>query len=55
MSNLLQCVSPVNGEVYVERSFATASEMDKTLGDSRCAQREWRNACIEARQRICSV
>ena len=39
----MKTISPVDGRVYVERTPATAAEIDATLQRSRLAQRQWRH------------
>ena len=45
-------VSPVDGSVYVERSLATAGEIDAALDRARSAQKSWRNVPIAQRAAI---
>lgn len=48
-SGSLRCISPIDGRLYVERSLADASAVDRTLDLARQAQREWRVTPLEAR------
>jgi len=41
MTNTLKLISPVNGEVYVERPVASRAEVDAALASARAAQKEW--------------
>ena len=50
----LQCVSPVDGSVYVERETADANTIQKTLSASAAAQQHWKNTPIAERQALCS-
>ena len=50
----LQCVSPVDGSVYVERETADADTIQQTLSASTAAQQHWKNMPIAERQALCS-
>jgi len=53
----MQTISPVDGRVYVERSAASAAEIDATLQRACTAQRQWRHVPLAERaalmQRFC--
>ena len=48
----MKTISPVDGSVYVERTAATAAQIDATLQRAREAQRAWRNTSIPERAAI---
>ncbi|MCP4874881.1 MAG: aldehyde dehydrogenase family protein [Gammaproteobacteria bacterium] len=50
----LQCISPVDGSVYVERQSASADEIQQALAASASAQQAWKNTSVEQRQALCS-
>jgi acyl-CoA reductase-like NAD-dependent aldehyde dehydrogenase len=50
----IQCISPVDGSVYVEREFASAEQIQQTLSAAVKAQKQWKNTPIAQRQAICS-
>jgi acyl-CoA reductase-like NAD-dependent aldehyde dehydrogenase len=50
----IQCISPVDGSIYVERSTATPGHIQKTLSTADTAQRKWGNTPIAERQALCS-
>ncbi len=50
----IQCISPVDGSVYVEREFANAEQIQQTLSAAVKAQKQWKNTPIAQRQAICS-
>jgi len=50
MSEVLRCITPLDGSVYVERPLATDRDIDKALRDARSAQCEWRKLPISERQ-----
>jgi acyl-CoA reductase-like NAD-dependent aldehyde dehydrogenase len=50
----LECVSPVDGSVYVERQTATNDEIQQALSTSMEAQKKWRNTPVAERQALCS-
>ncbi len=45
----LQCLSPVDGSVYLERALAGPAELEKALARAREAQRQWRLEPLERR------
>lgn len=50
----IQCISPIDGSVYVERQTATSEEIQQTLSASVAAQKIWKNTPIAERQALCS-
>ena len=50
----LECISPVDGSIYVERQTATNDEIQQALSASVEAQKRWRNTAIAERQALCS-
>jgi len=46
-------ISPVDGSTYVERDYATDSEIDAALEKAGAAQRAWAALPIDKRARIC--
>jgi acyl-CoA reductase-like NAD-dependent aldehyde dehydrogenase len=50
----LQCITPVDGSVYVERQTASAEEIQNALADSVAAQKLWKNMAVSERQALCS-
>jgi acyl-CoA reductase-like NAD-dependent aldehyde dehydrogenase len=50
----LQCISPVDGSVYVERQTASAEEIQNALAVSAAAQKLWKNMAVGERQALCS-
>ena len=50
----IQCISPVDNSVYVERETATGEEIQKTLTAAVAAQKIWKNTPIAERQALCS-
>lgn len=51
---ILQCISPVDSRVYVERPTATAAEIGLTLSRSTAAQKRWQTTPLSVRQTLCS-
>jgi acyl-CoA reductase-like NAD-dependent aldehyde dehydrogenase len=50
----IQCISPVDGNVYVERETASVEAIQQALAASATAQQQWKNTPIAERQAICS-
>ena len=49
----IQCVTPVDGSVYVERVTADAAQIGAVLAAADNASRGWRDTPINERQAIC--
>ncbi|MFT7674275.1 MAG: acyl-CoA reductase-like NAD-dependent aldehyde dehydrogenase [Gammaproteobacteria bacterium] len=49
----IQCISPVDGSVYVERQTATKAEIDSALNLAVKAQNEWKHTSLADRQALC--
>jgi acyl-CoA reductase-like NAD-dependent aldehyde dehydrogenase len=52
MSDKLQCITPVDGSVYVERPLAGGSEIEAAVARAREAQGAWRHMAIAERQAL---
>ena len=50
----IQCITPVDGSVYVERESASAETIAQTLNAAAAAQQQWKNTPIAERQQLCS-
>jgi acyl-CoA reductase-like NAD-dependent aldehyde dehydrogenase len=50
----LQCITPVDGSVYVERETATSEQIQQALSASASAQKSWRDTPLAERQALCS-
>src|SRR5688500_6892508 len=53
MADAIQCISPVDGSVFVERPVASQKAVAETFRKARLAQAEWRNLSIAERARYC--
>lgn len=53
MSTTFQTISPIDGSVYVERSYANDKQINNTLEKAKAARREWRNTPLSIRKMIC--
>ena len=49
---MMKTISPVDGRVYVERTTASAAEIDAALQRARVAQQQWRSVPIPERAAI---
>lgn len=49
MASELRCISPIDGQLYVERPLADPGTVDRTLDQARAAQREWRRIPLDGR------
>lgn len=52
--NVQQTISPVDGRVYAERSFADPSGIDAVLDRAVAAQRDWARRSVEERAVFCN-
>jgi acyl-CoA reductase-like NAD-dependent aldehyde dehydrogenase len=50
----IQCISPVDGSVYVERQTASSEEIQLVLGAAEAAQKSWKNTPVSERMALCS-
>ncbi len=50
----IQCISPIDGSVYVERQTASSEQIKQALAGAVSAQKKWKNASITERQDLCS-
>lgn len=55
MTDMLRCVSPVDGRVYAERPVASDAAITAALRAARDAQRDWRRLDIARRAELCSA
>jgi len=51
---IIQCISPVDGSVFVERETASAEQIGQTLDAAVEAQKKWKNIPVTERQALCS-
>jgi len=51
---IIQCISPVDASVYVERETASAEQIQQTLSAAVNAQKQWKNTPVAQRQALCS-
>jgi acyl-CoA reductase-like NAD-dependent aldehyde dehydrogenase len=54
VSRSLQCITPVDGSVYVERPLASLEEAVAALSRARAAQQAWRGVTVHERQALLS-
>ena len=50
---VLQCISPVDGTVYVERELADSNSISQSIELSRLAQKQWQQTSLVEWARIC--
>ena len=50
---MLQCISPVDGTVYVEWELAESNSISQFIELSRLAQKQWQQISLVERARIC--
>ncbi len=49
MADTLTTITPVDGSVYVERTLATAREIDQALDAAHAAQQQWKRVSVGER------
>ena len=52
---MLQCISPVDASIYVERPYAADDEIAQALARSVQAGRAWRTVALEERAAACTA
>ncbi|MFT5175152.1 MAG: acyl-CoA reductase-like NAD-dependent aldehyde dehydrogenase [Gammaproteobacteria bacterium] len=55
MHDTLQCLSPVDDSIYVQRPLATGADIRAALQEAVIAQRDWAHVAIDERQRVLSA
>jgi acyl-CoA reductase-like NAD-dependent aldehyde dehydrogenase len=50
----IQCITPVDGSVYVERETASEIEIQTVLSAAVTAQKQWKKKSVAERQALCS-
>ena len=50
----IQCISPVDGSIYVERQTASADQIQQALSSAVEAQKQWKMTSIAERQALCT-
>lgn len=55
MSDVIRCVSPVDGRIYAERPAATDAAIADAIARARAAQRAWAKVPVAERAKICSA
>jgi len=55
MSKMLKTISPINGEVYVERPLAGADKIAQTLSKAKTSQQAWATKSVAERAEICTA
>ena len=53
MSQTLQVISPVDDSLYLQRTYASAANIEKTLDNAKHAQAYWKATSIEERATVC--
>ena len=54
MENTFQTISPIDGSVYVERSYASEKDIESTLEKAKQAQKAWQSVSLAERAFFCS-
>ncbi len=50
---MLQCISPIDDSVYVERPYANAAEIEEALNAAQSAAQGWKNTTLAERAELC--
>jgi len=54
MTENLRCISPVDGRIFVERPYATSTEIAAAVDSAVSAQAQWKRTSISERADICT-
>lgn len=49
-----QTISPIDGSVYLERTYASKKQIDEVLAKASAAQSSWRKTSLQERRDICN-
>ncbi len=52
MSNMIQCISPIDGSVYVERAPLSSAAAGEAVAQALAAQQEWQKTPLERRIKL---
>ena len=52
---MMQCISPVDGSVYVERPYATDAEITSVLRSAAKAATDWHQVSVADRATLCTA
>ena len=55
MNKTFQVLSPIDGSVFLERTYAASNQINEALKSSIQAKKEWRNTSIKMRARYCTA
>jgi len=55
MNKMLKTISPINGEVYVERPLADADKITQALANAKISQQAWATKSVAERAEVCSA
>ncbi|MEQ9361800.1 MAG: aldehyde dehydrogenase family protein, partial [Rhodospirillales bacterium] len=55
MTEILKCISPIDGAVYAERPAASDAHIQATLERARACQAAWRNEPVAERAALCTA
>ena len=50
----IQCISPVDGSIYIERPTASPDEIERVLNAAETAQESWKNTPVSERMTLCN-
>jgi acyl-CoA reductase-like NAD-dependent aldehyde dehydrogenase len=54
MSNTFSTISPIDGSIYVTRSYATSDYIQLTLANAKTAQQSWKKVPLHKRKGLCA-
>ncbi|MGH6882789.1 MAG: aldehyde dehydrogenase family protein, partial [Hypericibacter sp.] len=52
MGAIQKTITPIDDSLYVERPYASAAEIEKTLKAAKAAQRAWKGVAVADRQKL---
>jgi acyl-CoA reductase-like NAD-dependent aldehyde dehydrogenase len=55
MTDILKCISPIDGSVYAERPAATDADIQAALDRAQACQAAWRDVSIAERAALCTA
>jgi acyl-CoA reductase-like NAD-dependent aldehyde dehydrogenase len=55
MEKTFRTISPIDGSVYVERTYANREQIEKILEKAKNAQRVWKDVTLSRRKELCAT
>lgn len=54
MSQTFSTITPIDGSIYVERSYASSNDIESALNAAKMAQKTWKHTTLAERKTLCT-